>query len=1254
MTSTFRHYKQSRPPYARGTTKQVLLTISFMSVGLAQSWVDLPGRTLQSVTPANATSCNQSGTSYATSCDVAGDAYGYLNYGKSVVSAWGSAASVTKAGDEKMLIMGGGHSDYGGDQIYAINLAGGANTISVVFGPSHITTADYDNCSATNDNGTPRSAHMFANLVYMPNVHKVFRYGGGVYCGNGQNFGDTWLLDPDAYTWAHQDPVACPTPCGTSVGGYESNYTGSAVGNESPDNYAAYDPNTGTVFVLVAERAVMQYTPCTGSNPNVCNTYIRAANIAGLNGGCYSTYGCPNAFVDSKRKFFWVFGAGNALRLDISKATGVGTGTYPLPYVNELSNIDSSCNTLLNAQGPGLYYDAGRDVLVGYPESSGATIYEMNLNTYVCTTLTPTGSPTSGTNPDGLFGRLGWFPTLQEALLVNDWNVDAFVLNFNATQVSPATLPSVAVTSPVSSATVSGTTSVTATASDGAGITGVQFNLDGTALGTKQVTPPYSVSWNTLLTTNGSHAITAVATDAAGNMSTSAAVSVTVANAVAPPTVSITTPTTGATVSGTLSVGAYASSSAGIAKVQFNLDGASLGAAVSASPYTTSWNTATATNRSHTLTAVATDTVGNVTSSSGVTVTVSNTVAPTSPTTSTYNGLGNSTLTCLDVDGDGYGVGPGCAGPDADDNDPTVQTAAQAIAKYGTLSSFLVHLGYTPNRIWYLDPAGHDASGIVNSASSPFLTYGAINGLVAAGDMVMLRNGWNGRITPPSGSSGNPIVIMSYPGEQAVLDATNGQGETITIQSTSWLTVDGVKFRAGACMNGGTVGMAYGNGSSVSTFHNNIFRHIDAGEGGCGLAGLFAANGLLNITVEYSVFHDNDCGGGSCQHGIYFGSNDVVSSNVTIHRNLFFNNAWNGIHFNGRVTNLIVEQNVIYNVGVAGISFQNGVSSSFVRANVIFNGGGKGVDIDNYESGQCYGILPGSGVNPICPYDQTNNLFENNTFYMTAFLADPLDSGTAVTGAPAVQVTNITTGCGTYTCTPAVHVGNLGGNTFRNNVIVAEGDLGPNVTYPPILYPTCQAGTGGPGQPGCVFDSSNTYLSTSTFDHNVFYQADGVGGTGVIGYGPSAAYGWAPYTCATAAAITNMIACTFANPQFLSASPSFWNTPSQFNFRLQPSSLGVHTGNATGEPAYDLTGTAFASTPSVGAYEIAGSTTTTTSCDLNNDGVVNILDVQIAINQALGLTPCTNADLQQIGQCNTTDVQTVLNASLGGACVVSQ
>ncbi len=90
--------------------------------------------------------------------------------------------------------------------------------------------------------------------------------------------------------------------------------------------------------------------------------------------------------------------------------------------------------------------------------------------------------------------------------------------------------PSTSITSPANGATVSGTISVTASASDNVGVTRVEFYLDG-ALQATDTTSPYAWSWNTTTTTDGSHSLTSKAYDAAGNVGTSTAVAVTVANA---------------------------------------------------------------------------------------------------------------------------------------------------------------------------------------------------------------------------------------------------------------------------------------------------------------------------------------------------------------------------------------------------------------------------------------------------------------------------------------------------------------------------------------------------------------------------------------------------------------------------------------------------------------------------------------------------------------------------------------------------
>ena len=124
----------------------------------------------------------------------------------------------------------------------------------------------------------------------------------------------------------------------------------------------------------------------------------------------------------------------------------------------------------------------------------------------------------------------------------------------------------------------------------------------------------------------GTYYYLVAAYDAAGNVSgpSNQATGISTADTL-PPTVAITSPTNGVTVSGAVNVTAAATDNVAVASVQFQLDGANLGAPITTAPYTDSWNTAGAANGGHTLTAVAVDTSGNKATSAPVTVTVNNT-----------------------------------------------------------------------------------------------------------------------------------------------------------------------------------------------------------------------------------------------------------------------------------------------------------------------------------------------------------------------------------------------------------------------------------------------------------------------------------------------------------------------------------------------------------------------------------------------------------------------------------------------------
>jgi uncharacterized protein (TIGR03118 family) len=92
-----------------------------------------------------------------------------------------------------------------------------------------------------------------------------------------------------------------------------------------------------------------------------------------------------------------------------------------------------------------------------------------------------------------------------------------------------AVAPTVSVSAPANGATVSGTTVLAVNANDNVSVASVEFFANTGSLG-KVTSPPFNFSWNTAAGSNGSVALTAVATDAAGNSTTSPVVSVIVSN----------------------------------------------------------------------------------------------------------------------------------------------------------------------------------------------------------------------------------------------------------------------------------------------------------------------------------------------------------------------------------------------------------------------------------------------------------------------------------------------------------------------------------------------------------------------------------------------------------------------------------------------------------------------------------------------------------------------------------------------------
>jgi subtilisin family serine protease len=204
--------------------------------------------------------------------------------------------------------------------------------------------------------------------------------------------------------------------------------------------------------------------------------------------------------------------------------------------------------------------------------------------------------------------------------------------------------PAVSFTAPAEGATVSGSVSVTASATDNVGVTKVEFYEGTTRLATDTASP-YSFSWATRNVPNGTRTLTAKAYDAVGNIGT-AQRTVIVDNDSIAPTVTLTAPSEGAVLSGTVTFSATASDDKGVSRVAFFVGTSQVGSD-STAPFTFSYNTRNMANGAKVITAKAYDAAANMGTSQAVNVTFDNDL--TAPTTSITSPTSGSTVSGVTV-----------------------------------------------------------------------------------------------------------------------------------------------------------------------------------------------------------------------------------------------------------------------------------------------------------------------------------------------------------------------------------------------------------------------------------------------------------------------------------------------------------------------------------------------------------------------------------------------------------------------------
>ena len=179
----------------------------------------------------------------------------------------------------------------------------------------------------------------------------------------------------------------------------------------------------------------------------------------------------------------------------------------------------------------------------------------------------------------------------------------------NVVEIKESVPPAVSFTSPTGSTSVTGIIPVTATATDNQSVARVEFYLNG-ALQSTDTAAPYAFNWNTSSLSTGLYTLSAKAFDAAGNVGQSE-VLVAVTGDTTPPAVVISGPGNNARVNGTVTISASATDNIGVTKMELYDNGAMIFAG-NQTPVSYNWDSLTAGNGSHVLTAKAYDAAGNV------------------------------------------------------------------------------------------------------------------------------------------------------------------------------------------------------------------------------------------------------------------------------------------------------------------------------------------------------------------------------------------------------------------------------------------------------------------------------------------------------------------------------------------------------------------------------------------------------------------------------------------------------------------
>jgi hypothetical protein len=283
----------------------------------------------------------------------------------------------------RYVVMGGGHGDYAGNEIYAFPLA--TLRWSRIWGPTpnEFIPNQPATIGETYANGDPRSRHTYSGIQYFSSLDKYFVHGGSLWSGSGGMGGASWFFDPVVSRW-------------TRLGDISVCYPRSSV------PFTVYDPTANLIYAH-------KYNSLCEYNPGTNSWRKRGGYDLGISPNATSVF-------HPKLKQFCLIGgakgAGQTRCYDMSRSDN---------RISLETILTTGDKTAENASYPGVDYDPISEQIIAWV--NGADVYALDLTAKSWTKIAPAPSNTITPTPKasaGTHGRWRYVPSKNVFILLND------------------------------------------------------------------------------------------------------------------------------------------------------------------------------------------------------------------------------------------------------------------------------------------------------------------------------------------------------------------------------------------------------------------------------------------------------------------------------------------------------------------------------------------------------------------------------------------------------------------------------------------------------------------------------------------------------------------------------------------------------------------------------------------------------------------------------------------------------------------